>query len=108
VQKSAQNKIAPGVRQPYFRVFGIELDVDGSGRSGKVQFSPEEEEKFQNLSRQPDCYERIARSIAPSIFGSEDIKKSIACLLFGGTDLFHLIECPCLLPLVFAVYILII
>ena len=30
-------------------------------------------------------YELIARNIAPSIFGSEDIKKSIACLLFGGS-----------------------
>ena len=25
------------------------------------------------------------RSIAPSIFGFEDIKKSVACLLFGGS-----------------------
>jgi len=65
-------------------VFGIELEADGSGRTGKVQFSCEEEEAFQKLSTEPDCYERISKSIAPSIFGSQDIKKAIACLLFAG------------------------
>ena len=30
-------------------------------------------------------YKVIAKSIAPSIYGSEDIKKAIACLLFGGS-----------------------
>ena len=37
------------------------------------------------LAQKPDVYETVAKSIAPSIFGSEDIKKSIACLLFGGS-----------------------
>ena len=37
------------------------------------------------LAQKPDVYETIAKSIAPSIFGSEDIKKSISCLLFGGS-----------------------
>jgi DNA replicative helicase MCM subunit Mcm2 (Cdc46/Mcm family) len=29
--------------------------------------------------------ETIAKSIAPSIYGSIDMKKAIACLLFGGS-----------------------
>merc|ERR1711970_728936 len=33
----------------------------------------------------PGVYDTISKSIAPSIFGSDDIKKSIACLLFGGS-----------------------
>jgi DNA replication licensing factor MCM5 len=74
-----------GVRQPYFRVFGVELDTDGSGRTGRVTYTAEEEEAFQTLSKSPDCYATIAKSIAPSIFGSDDIKKAIACLLFAGT-----------------------
>ncbi len=32
----------------------------------------------------PDIYDRISRSIAPSIYGLEDQKKAVACLLFGG------------------------
>lgn len=31
-----------------------------------------------------EIYEKIAHSIAPSIYGSSEIKKAIACLLFGG------------------------
>jgi len=47
-----------------------------------VVYSDEEEEFRQPSS---DVYEKIAKSIAPSIFGCEDMKKSIACLLFGGS-----------------------
>lgn len=75
------------MRQPYFRVFGIQADLDGTGRSSKVDYSPAEEEEFRHLAASPDCYETIAKSIAPSIYGSEDIKKAIACLLFGGMGL---------------------
>jgi len=73
------------VRTPYLRVIGIQCDLDGSGRSGTVTFSEEDEEEFRRLASSPDCYERIYKSIAPSIFGSDDIKKAIACLLFGGS-----------------------
>merc|ERR1712226_1554252 len=40
---------------------------------------------FRRLASQPGVYETVAKSITPSIFGSEDIKKAIACLLFGGS-----------------------
>ena len=50
-----------------------------------MTFTGEEEEKFRRMAADPDIYNRIIRSIAPSIYGSEDIKKSIACLLFGGS-----------------------
>ena len=44
----------------------------------------EDKEKFENLKKDPELYEKISKSIAPSIFGHPDIKKAIACLLFGG------------------------
>ena len=47
--------------------------------------SAEEEQEFLDLSRRPDLYEVFARCIAPSIYGSLDIKKAIACLLMGGS-----------------------
>lgn len=37
------------------------------------------------MSKDPKIYEKITNSIAPALFGNEDIKKAIACLLFGGT-----------------------
>ena len=40
-----------------------------------------------HLPREPDIYEKIARSIAPQIQGeyTRDLKRAIACLLFGGS-----------------------
>uniref|UniRef100_A0A915I9V6 DNA helicase n=1 Tax=Romanomermis culicivorax TaxID=13658 RepID=A0A915I9V6_ROMCU len=41
---------------------------------------------LKNLAREPGVYEKIAKSIAPAIYGSDDIKRSIACLLFAGSS----------------------
>merc|ERR1719180_694723 len=71
---------------PYLRVVGLQVETEGSGRSSSnMAFTQEDEEAFRMLAQKPDVYETVAKSIAPSIFGSEDIKKSIACLLFGGS-----------------------
>lgn len=35
-----------------------------------VQFTPQQEEEFQEMARSEGFYERFANSIAPSIFGS--------------------------------------
>ena len=74
-----------GVRVPYLRVVGITVDSKGSGFSSALSVTTEDEELFRRLAASPNVYERIAKSIAPSIFGFEDIKKAMACLLFGGT-----------------------
>lgn len=75
-----------GIRKPYVRVLGIQVETDGPGRSsGSIHFTPQDEEEFRRLSSRPDVFDVISRSIAPSIYGSDDIKKAIACLLFGGS-----------------------
>jgi DNA replicative helicase MCM subunit Mcm2 (Cdc46/Mcm family) len=70
----------------YLRVVGLDVQGDGGGRMRRA-FKPEDEERFLQMSRQPDIYERICRSISPSISGgyTHDIKKAVACLLFGGS-----------------------
>ncbi|KAH6917588.1 ATP dependent DNA helicase [Coprinopsis sp. MPI-PUGE-AT-0042] len=88
--QSAKNKgaSAAALRQPYLRVIHLEtMSPAGTGALNPfgVQFTPEEEEEFQELARSGDLYERFAKSVAPSIFGSLDIKKAITCLLFGGS-----------------------
>ncbi|VDL65247.1 unnamed protein product [Nippostrongylus brasiliensis] len=83
--KSGGDKTLTGIRTPYLRVLGIQIEVGGPGRVDFKQFTVEEERNFKELSKRPDAYELIAKSIAPSIYGSTDIKKSIACLLFGGS-----------------------
>jgi DNA replication licensing factor MCM4 len=48
--------------------------------------SREMEAKLQELSRHPEVYEILARSLAPSIWELEDVKKGILLQLFGGTN----------------------
>ncbi|XP_063894245.1 DNA replication licensing factor MCM4 [Helicoverpa armigera] len=49
------------------------------------RFPPERVELFKELAAQPDCYERLARAIAPSIYENLDIKKGCLLQLLGGT-----------------------
>jgi len=75
-----------GTRAAYIRVLGINVEQAGPGRSvAQARFSREEEETFKELAARSDIYDLVSKSIAPSIYGSEDIKRSIACLLFGGS-----------------------
>lgn len=82
--KERGNPGAVAIRKPYLRILGIDTASAGAGRS-HTTFTPEEESELRELSRQDDIYEKIIGSIAPSIWGSEDIKKAVACLLFGGS-----------------------
>lgn len=73
-----------GIRSIYLRVVGLSKE-NHSGDS--AQFTPAEEEAFSQLSKHPDVYEILSRSVAPSISGSYtvDIKKALICMLMGGT-----------------------
>ncbi|WEL23686.1 minichromosome maintenance protein MCM [Candidatus Nanohalovita haloferacivicina] len=50
----------------------------------ELELSREEIEEIEELSNEDEIFEKIARSIAPSIFGHHQIKKAIALQLFGG------------------------
>ena len=84
-RSGARDKALIGVRAPYIRVIGISVDGENTGSGTQVCITNEEEDLFRRLSADSNLYERIARSIAPSIFGALDMKKAIACLLFGGS-----------------------
>ena len=63
------------------------MNQDGSASSmgfAMPNITEDDQERFEDMKKQPDIYEKIAKSIAPSIFGHPDIKKAVACLLFGG------------------------
>lgn len=81
-----RQKAIVGVRAPYMRAIGIAVDTQGHGSiSVHTNVSSEEEEAFKKLASMPKLYDKLAQSIAPSIYGSFDIKKAIACMLFGGS-----------------------
>ncbi|KAI9727275.1 MAG: hypothetical protein M1828_006894 [Chrysothrix sp. TS-e1954] len=46
----------------------------------------EEENKIKSTAARPDVYELLARSLAPSIYELDDVKKGILLQLFGGTN----------------------
>lgn len=85
---------ATGVRKPYIIVLGIEQDFNVANTSfnfsnnlASLDYTSEEIEQFHRLARSRNVYEIITKSVAPSIYGGEDIKKAIACLLFGGSSI---------------------
>ncbi|KAL9258730.1 DNA replication licensing factor MCM4-like protein [Drosera capensis] len=41
-------------------------------------------DKLKELSKEPDIYDRLTRSLAPNIWGLVDVKKGLLCQLFGG------------------------
>ena len=82
--KGGKKDSAIAIRNPYLRAVGITTDIDQTAK-GSSHFSEEEEQEFEALSKDPDLYSKLARSIAPSIYGNADIKKAITCLLMGGS-----------------------
>lgn len=46
----------------------------------------EEEEKIKATARRGDVYELLSRSLAPSVYEMDDVKKGILLQLFGGTN----------------------
>ncbi len=49
-----------------------------------IEITDADRERILELSREHNIHEKIARSIAPAIYGHEDIKLAIALQLFGG------------------------
>ncbi|KAJ5386884.1 hypothetical protein N7509_009425 [Penicillium cosmopolitanum] len=50
------------------------------------KISAEEEEKIKRTASRPDLYELLSRSLAPSIYEMDDVKKGILLQMFGGTN----------------------
>ncbi|MDD5023124.1 MAG: minichromosome maintenance protein MCM, partial [Candidatus ainarchaeum sp.] len=51
----------------------------------EIEITPEDERRILELSTRPDIEKILTSSVAPSIYGYEEIKKAIALQLFGGT-----------------------
>jgi len=51
----------------------------------ELDISPEDEEKIKELAADPDVYNKIINSTAPSIKGYREVKEAIALQLFGGS-----------------------
>jgi DNA replication licensing factor MCM4 len=64
-----------------------ELSEQAAGDAEQTRrLTAEEEEKIKRTATRPDLYELLSRSLAPSIYEMDDVKKGILLQLFGGTN----------------------
>ncbi|CAO1616067.1 unnamed protein product [Sympodiomycopsis kandeliae] len=64
----------------------IRAGAGSAAAEGAAPPSDELVEKLKEIADRPDAYELLARSLAPSIYEQEDVKKGILLQLFGGTN----------------------
>ncbi|CAK5262622.1 unnamed protein product [Mycena citricolor] len=60
-------------------------DLEGQ-RDEQGVLNTELENRIRQLSQRPDVYDLLSRSLAPSIWEMDDVKKGILLQLFGGTN----------------------
>lgn len=61
-------------------------NVDGTTAPRTRSTRAELEDKLRRLSQREDIYDLLSRSLAPSIWEMDDVKKGILLQLFGGTN----------------------
>ncbi|MCQ1538980.1 minichromosome maintenance protein MCM [Methanocalculus taiwanensis] len=68
--------------------FDIYLDCNsiefGEKEFEEVNITEEDEAQILELARDPNLYRKIAHSIAPTIYGNDDVKEAVSLQLFGG------------------------
>jgi DNA replication licensing factor MCM4 len=62
------------------------MDDDEDENAPALSASAEMEQRLEELSRNPEIYDILSRSMAPSIYEMDDVKKGILLQLFGGTN----------------------
>ena len=72
-------------KTPFFDIYldGNSLEVMEEAFE-EIQITEEDEREIMELKNQPDVYEKLIRSIAPSIFGCNEIKEAMVLQLFAG------------------------
>ncbi|MEM0139255.1 MAG: minichromosome maintenance protein MCM [Ferroplasma sp.] len=50
----------------------------------EIKINDEDEKRIKDLAKEPNIIDKLAHSIAPSIYGLDVIKKALALQLFGG------------------------
>lgn len=68
-------------------------DKGVADETGMMVFTREMVEEMKQMAQDPNLYEKLMRSLAPSILEKDDIKKGLLCQLFGGTDITKLGSC---------------
>nr|PIL96805.1 putative replication licensing factor [Toxoplasma gondii COUG] len=88
-----------GVREMNFRISLLAVDVQTEGETRKDYMESQENREFfqasdflntgafewlREVAEDPQTLDRLAKSVAPRVWGNEDIKKGILLLMTGG------------------------
>ncbi|CCC80950.1 minichromosome maintenance protein MCM [Thermoproteus tenax] len=76
-------------RPPILSSYLQSIYIESTNKEMIEDITRDDEKKILELARRPDVRDLIVRSIAPSIYGHEEIKEAIACLLFGGNEIVY-------------------
>jgi replicative DNA helicase Mcm len=78
-------RVTAGVKGTLFDIYLECNSIEVSEKEfEEVSISEEDEKAITALSRDPQLLRKIVRSIAPTIYGNEDVKEAVALQLFGG------------------------
>ena len=81
----SQQRVNHGNKSTFFDIHLEANSIEvGEKEFEEVSISDKDEEEIQRLSNDPEVYKKIMRSIAPTIYGNEEVKEAIALQLFGG------------------------
>ncbi len=80
VEKSERDKTT--IFEIYLDIISIEFEQH---EYDEIDISAEDEENIIATSRDPLLFEHIVKSIAPTIYGLDEVKRAIALQLFGGS-----------------------
>lgn len=69
-----------------FRSILIANNIILLSKENKPTFERQDIKNIGMLSKRPDVVDILARSLAPSIYGHEEVKKAVLCLLLGGSE----------------------
>lgn len=87
ILKSYQRSTPQAGKSTYFDLFhkGISTEMKEQ-EFEEIDIDPEEEKIIIEMSKDPEIYEKIKHSIAPSIFGYDDVKEALALQLVSGFE----------------------
>jgi replicative DNA helicase Mcm len=87
ILKSYQRSSPQAGKSTYFDLFhkGISIEMKEQ-EFEEIDISPEDEKEILEMARDPKIYEKIKNSIAPSIFGYDNVKEALALQLVSGFE----------------------
>jgi replicative DNA helicase Mcm len=87
ILKSYQRSSPQQGKSTYFDLVHKGISVEMTEQEfEEIEIDPEEEKQIMEMSCDPEIYEKIRGSIAPSIYGYDDVKEALALQLVSGFE----------------------